>query len=315
MKRDELRDEIYDEMYGVCYSTVSRIIEEALDHRLTEKEIRSIVSKHAFGECISYINDHVIEKKDKKDNQHWQLIAKDGSTGLQHIPSRPLTLLQKRWLKSISLDPRMRLFGEMMDGLEGIEPLFTEEDYLIFDRYRDGDPYSEEWYINNFRTILDAIENGEYLKIRNDQANCPQTEQVILPIYLEYSEKDDKFRVIGEGETGKRTINLARIVSCEKCEKKKGLYSTEPKNRTVEFEVYDKRGALERVLLHFAHFRKQVEKLGKGHYKVTLNYAKDDEKEIVIRMLSFGPMAKVIKPAGFVDLIKSKLLEQKSCEH
>ena len=41
---------------------------------------------------------------------------------------------------------------------------------------------------------------------------------------------------------------------------------------------------------------------------------KEDETEIVIRLLSFGPMLKVVAPGHLVDLIKERLINQKSCE-
>ena len=77
----------------------------------------------------------------------------------------------------------------------------------------------------------------------------------------------------------------------------------------------DKRKSLERVLLHFAHFAKEAEKLDQHLYRITIMYDKEDETELVIRILSFGPMIKVIAPLYFVDLIKQRLLQQKSCEH
>ena len=40
---------------------------------------------------------------------------------------------------------------------------------------------------------------------------------------------------------------------------------------------------------------------------------KEDETEILIRVLSFGPMLRVVKPAAFMHLIKDRLSEQKSC--
>ena len=40
---------------------------------------------------------------------------------------------------------------------------------------------------------------------------------------------------------------------------------------------------------------------------------KDDETEIVIRILSFSQMVKVVEPNSFIDLIKDRLLKQKSC--
>ena len=49
-------------------------------------------------------------------------------------------------------------------------------------------------------------------------------------------------------------------------------------------------------------------------YRVTVWYDPDDETELVIRVLSFGPMIRVIEPESFVNLIKDRLIRQKSCE-
>ena len=70
---------------------------------------------------------------------------------------------------------------------------------------------------------------------------------------------------------------------------------------------------MERVLLHFAHYEKEAEKLDEKHYRISVVYDKDDETEMVIRILSFGPMIKVTAPQHFVELIKQRLIRQKSC--
>ena len=140
---------------------------------------------------------------------------------------------------------------------------------------------------------------------------------VVMPEYLEYSEKDDKFRLIGSGNRYGNTINLGRIVSCKPYNKPFDVNhgrTYQSKLQTVEFELVDKRNALERVLLHFAHFEKEAVKIDEGKYLVKITYDKDDETELVIRILSFGPMIKVLSPQSFVDLIKQRLIDQKSCE-
>ena len=77
--------------------------------------------------------------------------------------------------------------------------------------------------------------------------------------------------------------------------------------------MVDERNALERVLMHFAHFEKQVKKIDERKYQVTLYYDKEDETEILIRILSFGPMLRVVKPVAFINLINGRLSNQKSC--
>ena len=66
-------------------------------------------------------------------------------------------------------------------------------------------------------------------------------------------------------------------------------------------------------MLHFSHFEKEAEKLGEDQYRVSIRYDKNDETEIVIRVLSFGPMVRVIRPESFVNLIKERLEQQISC--
>ena len=75
----------------------------------------------------------------------------------------------------------------------------------------------------------------------------------------------------------------------------------------------DRRNTPERVLMHFAHFEKQAERLADGRYRVTILYDFDDETEMVIRILSFGPTVRVTAPDNFVSLMRERLIKQKSC--
>ena len=300
---------IFSELYSAYYNTVAKILKTAVDHPLQKNELRLIVENTAFGESILNIAP-------APDEERWQLIHADGTTPIRNIPSIPLTDLQKRWLKAVSLDPRLRLFADEFPDIPDVEPLFSQEDFFVFDRYTDGDPYEDETYIKNFRLILDAIRNRYPLSIDTTTRKGNMTRFVVLPEYLEYSEKDDKFRLISSGNRYGSTTNLGRIVSCKPYDKPFDIShdrSCQSKPRTVEFELVNKRNALERVLLHFAHFEKEAEKLEDGKYLVRITYDKDDETELVIRILSFGPMIKVTAPQSFVDLIKDRLIHQKSC--
>ena len=199
---------IFSELYSAYYNAVAEILRLAVDHPLQKSELRNIDEKTAFGESILNIEPSLGEGR-------WQLIRSDGTTPIQHAPSMPLTLLQKQWLKSISLDPRIRLFTDDFPDLADVEPLFTSEDYCIFDCYSDGDPYEDPLYIKNFRLILDSIRNRYPLNIEAANRKGKTTHTILLPEFLEYSEKDDKFRLIGSGNI----INVGRIVSCRRSTK------------------------------------------------------------------------------------------------
>lgn len=301
---------IFHEIYSVYYATVSKILKEALSHPLKKDEMQKIIEQNAFSESILTIEPALREGR-------WQLLKPDGTTILKNKPTMPLTITQKRWLASISQDPRIHLFQDENLKFEDVKPLFTTNDYYIFDQYQDGDNYQDENYIRNFRKILDAIKNQDPLKIETYNHKGKKIILSILPQYLEYSEKDDKFRLIGLGDKLGGTVNLGRIISCEvdkETDKTKLKYKIPPRKRRVIFELIDERSSLERALLHFAHFQKEAERIDEKRYKITIDYDKDDETELVIRVLSFGPMIKVVCPQHFINLIKDRLIKQKSCK-
>ncbi len=298
---------IFSELYSAYYNAVAHVIGEALDHPLSKGEIRKIVENDAFCESAMNVEAAVAEER-------WQVIKSDGTTVLDQKPDMPFTLLQKRWLKAVMQDPRVKLFTDELPDWPDVEPLFTSEDYCVFDKYGDGDDYEGEEYKKIFRRVLDAVRNKYPIKILVDNRWGRTVKKTVMPLYFEYSEKDDKFRVIAAGKRFNSAINLGRIRSCERAtEEYEKPDMPEPVKKQVVLELYDRRNALERVLLHFAHFEKEAEKIGEDRYKVSITYDSDDEIEMVIRILSFGPMVKVLEPESFVNLIRARLREQKSC--
>ncbi len=298
---------IFNEIYSAYYNAVAKIISAVIDGNTDSKALDKIVAENAFGESMFSIIPALKSGK-------WQLVNHDMSTRIKHKPTMPLTLLQKQWLKAISLDPRMRLFDVIFEGLEDTEPLFTQEDYYIYDKYSDGDPYEDQKYIAHFRTILKAMNEGKNLKIEMTSRKGKTVYIRCYPERLEYSEKDDKFRLVTSGCHFVRTINIARITKCNIYNGQTELQSNEPETvyETVTLKVRDERNALERSLMHFAHFEKRVERLD-GYYLLHIKYDIDDEPEMVIRVLSFGPTVEVLESEKFRGLIIDKLKNQKSC--
>ena len=300
---------IFSELYSAYYNTVAAILSRITLGECSEKELQRIVTEHAFGESALTILPALKSEK-------WQLVRSDMTTPLEHKPTMPLTTLQKRWLKAISLDSRVKLFGVEFPTLDGVEPLFTPSDYYVYDKYTDGDPFEDEEYVRQFRVILEAIRQNT--QIRFEMVNRKGNVMFVRcrPIRLEYSEKDDKFRVITAGWRAVTTVNLSRIKHCTPCGHENPL-DNEPREvaqETLILKVTDERNALERVMLHFAHFEKQAEKLGEDHYLVKIKYAHDDDAEMVIRILSFGPRVEVLGPESLKNLVIEKLKKQKSCK-
>ena len=299
---------IFSELYSAYYNAVADLLKKASVHPVSQQDIEQAVKKAAFSE--SYANILPAFR-----NGRWRVLRQDGTTLLDHTPTMPLTLLQKRWLKAISLDPRIRLFEDRMPEFPDVEPLFTPEDVAVFDRYADGDPYADVQYRKHFRLILNALDMKYPLEIEYTSGRGRYAHTVIMPQRLEYSEKDDKFRLIGKEARRIGIINVGRILSMRPYagRMKRKAAAKEPDRSDVVIEVHDERNALERVLMHFAHFEKEAEKIDEQHYRVRIRYDREDETEMVIRVLSFGPLVRVTEPEHFVDLIRDRLVRQKNC--
>lgn len=243
----------------------------------------------------------------------WQLMHSDGTPVVRRAPTLPLTLLEKRWLKAVAADPRAKLFPAALPPLDGIEPLFTGEDYRVYDRYGDGDPYENEDYLWRFRRLLQAIKGGTPVaaSLKNRHGHTVRTR--FVPAGLEYSEKDDKFRVRAADGLS-RQYNLARLLSCEHDTADSPVKADAPRvcHRELVLEICDERNAPERAMLHFAHFEKRAERIDETHYMLHLKYDESDETKIVIRVLSFGPYMKVRSPEGFAVLIRQRLAMQQA---
>ncbi|MBC8576330.1 WYL domain-containing protein [Yanshouia hominis] len=296
---------LFSEVYGSYYNVIAAILSEAVSGELTEKRINDIIREKAFGESVLTIPVSL-------RNGSWPLLTRENTTPLKHIPSMPLTILQKRWLKALLQDPRIRLFSASESGLEDIEPLYGKDVFCFFDRYSDGDPYDDPQYIAHFKTILTAFHEKRKLRIRFIGHRGTLHSWECIPYKLEYSSKDDKFRVLTSSPRSMLTVNIARIKSCELLD----FWTDEeyrpktPVQKTLVLELKDERNALERVMLHFSHLEKETVRLGNGLYRLTLRYDREDETEMLIRVLSFGPVVQVVSPGSFIDKVKERLHKQ-----
>lgn len=299
---------LFSEIYGSYFNVVAKVLEKAVQGNLTEKEINNIVLEKAFGESILNIPNAL-------KNENWKLINSNMETPLNNAPEMPLTLLQKQWLKALLSDPRIMLFNPSAEGLENIEPLYDTNIIKYFDRYSDGDDFKNPEYIHSFQAILESLKRNKKLKMKYTGKRWKRKEFICSPVKLEYSSKDDKFRLKAIAYKKLFTLNLSKIESCEitEFEINDDIKKYENDVETIVLELKDERNSLERVMLHFSHLEKEAERLDDKHYRITLRYDKDDETEILIRILSFGPMIKVISPESFINQLKKRIYKQESC--
>jgi hypothetical protein len=301
---------LFSEVYSVYFNAVAAIITEALDGELTYRRIDEIIRGRAFSESVLAIIPAL-------KNGEWAILDKDYNTPIKRKPTMPLTLLQKRWLKAISADPRIALFDVNLSGLDGIEPLFAPDDFVFFDRYADSDPFADKDYIANFKTIMLAMREKRRLHIEYRNRHDKLMHGRFIPYRLEYSSKDVKFRLETAGDRYAAYINLKRIAKCELIEEydAENLYVPKRREASVRFTLKNDRNALDRVMLHFSDCRKETRRLDNGLYGVELWYEAQDETETLIRILSFGPLLRVTAPYSFISLIKTRISMQETLSH
>lgn len=295
---------IFSEVYGAYYNIMADILKIAVTRPPKKDEIDSIIREKGFAETNLFFNGDLYEDR-------YKLMTRDGKTPLRHSPSMPLTTAQNRWLKAISMDPRFTLFGITIEGLEDVKPLFTPGMVDVFDKYSDGDPYEDPAYREHFAMVLKALREDKSIDLYMVSGKGKKRHHVLTPVRLEYSEKDDKFRAIGQEGRNVLTVNIARILEARlvpqavRIDKAPYLDKQE-----VTLMLYDTRKALDRVLLHFAHFEKEAVHLEGKKYKITLRYFPDDETEILIRLMSFGPLIRVVSPEDLKAELKKRVDRQ-----
>lgn len=215
--------ELFDKIYGCYYHIIRRMLNQAADHPLTRQDMEDICRTLGFQESALAILPKI------KDGT-WPLFQENGLrtyTSRLHTPPcpLPLTSLQKAWLRSLLSDPRIHLFLDETEqaGLEQLladtQPLYNERDFYYFDRYKDGDPYDSPEYREHFHIILTALREHRILLTAYEGKKGRTHTFEVLPYQLQYSSKDDKFRLCclrhSRGRFCRNTLlNLSRIKHC-----------------------------------------------------------------------------------------------------
>ena len=317
---------IFSELYGAYYRTAAKILAK---DEITESTIYNTISEEAFSDSALFIPQKLVSKNGSSD---WGLLESDDGKSfvsvLTHKPRNIITELQKRWLKAQLSDPKFRLFldegtvEKLEKRLENIKPLFRNSVFRSSDVFNDGDPFTDESYIKNFRTILKAISSNEVLDIEFLSGRNERKHGHFLPLKLEYSRKNDKFRVYCAAyhnhHWSNGLINLGRVVSVRST-KYKSEYETDMDEyfsqrkcaEPVTVEVTTERNGVERFMMEFATYEKYTERdLETGVCTVKLWYDKADETELLIRLLSFGPVIEIKSPQSFRKLAADRVQKQ-----
>lgn len=308
---------VFSEVYGTYYNIVAKLLAQAVKGELSLAQLQQLVATEGYG-------DSSLQLLPALQEGTWKLLTPDLHTPLKHKSTLPLTLLQKRWLKTLLQDEKLSLFftdeelARQKQALADITPLYKLEQFVFFDRYIDGDDYKNPRYKENFHQVLQALREKRYVNAsyRSNRGTIIVWTN-LLPISMEYSAKDDKFRLQAMADVKQVTLNVSRIIAAETGDTfaKQALVADYAFNQQkLVMEIEDVRSTMVRALLHFSDLAKETEKLDSTHYRLTVFYDKGDETELLFRVLSFGPMLKVIEPQSFIELIREKLQKQLSAQ-
>lgn len=315
--------ELFSEIYNCYYQVLRHLL--CTQTALTTQQIRNQICGEGFEESMLSIIP-------KLENGTWNLFQREGDLFLSKLTSSfttPVSSLQKSYLKALLSDPRIRLFinQEQLEALHkmlsAVSPLWTQEQFYYYDRFADGDPYENENYRHNFRTLLAAQKNHQYVDIDYNSPNGNRVHHHYVPARLEYSVKNDKFRLLALKNTKNQNmrleiLNISRIQSIHLTEKKlscaidlnaliQNSYYREP----LKLHIINKRNALERAMLHFANYEKNTTKIDANTYECLIYYNQIMETELLIEVMSFGPMLTVIGNDKFLRSLKARLQRQK----
>lgn len=307
--------QIFSELYGAYFRTVARLLAKA---SLTEQEMYRVIGEEAFQDSMLFLP----QKLRPESPESWGLLQRLPDGKLVPVTHREppgfVTLLQKRWLKAKLCDPRMRLFLSdegliaLEEYLKEVKPLFLPDMFRYFDMFADGDRYDSEHYRRVFRTVLEAVHSGEILQVHFISGKGSQLNGEFLPLKLEYSQKNDKFRVyccrMAKGRAVEYgLINLGRVLHVRGTGRKlpseqylQDCFQNRRCKKPVRVEVTGERNGIERFMVEFASFEKRAERdSATGRCTVWIWYDPQDETELLIRLLGFGPVLEILGPPEF----------------
>ena len=316
--------ELFSEVHNCYFQVIKSLIETK--KCISEKELNYRIQNDCFEESILYLLPKLTE-------HGWGFYEKQNGILRSKFSTDfyvPLTGLQRAYIKAILTDDKIRLFlsdeeiAHINTVFADVEPLYQADDFYYYDRFADKDDYQNPDYRKHFQLIMEAIQNHEYLDILYESRLNHRVHHRYLPCRLEYSIKNDRFRLLAVESHLQRNprieiLNLSRIVKIISTDSTvnrlpdinkslKRSYYREP----ARIIIKDRRNALERAMLQFANYEKSTRKIGDDTYECLIYYNQKTETELLIEVLSFGPMIKVVGSEAFLRLIKERLARQKA---
>lgn len=329
---------LFSDIYNCYYQVMKNILNQP--GALSEKDIRSITEQEGFEESPLFIMPKILSGE-------WDFFVHKDNVYISKLQDgfmQPLSQLQKCYISALLLDEKICLFfneeelSRLKEIFSGFSPLWLPDDFYYYDCFSDKDDFSSPAYIHIFQTILSAIKSRNCTSFVYKGKNSTNRHDV-LPCRLEYSIKNGRFRLIAvpvsclgnisaystgdlEDRENSHNIRIETYNLCNICEISplfqytgqmpdinKAIiksYYKEP----VRLLIKNRRNALERTMLQFANYEKNTVKIDDDTYECRIYYSKNVETELLIEVLSFGPLIQVTGNSEFLKQLKMRLQKQ-----
>lgn len=327
--------ELFEEIYGSYFQAVKKILLDAKVHPLTRKEMETDILSVSSLESTLVILPKLLTGAwsplltPEEDGRFSCALGREHTETDGRFLKLPMTKLQKSWIKALLSDPRFRLFfpddslKQLEEAFRDIPALYDPVDFHYFDRYLDGDPYEDSNYREIFQTLLRAMTERRPVYAAYESRKGKTGTWEVLPCRFQYSGKNDRFRLLCVSLNHGRihqfhVMNVGRIQACHisKTPVPKGFdwdisRFVKQAQEPVRIRIHNERNALERCMLRFAHYEKQtVYEPESNTWLCSIYYDPADETELLIELLSFGPVIQILGPEEFLSEVRKRVRRQ-----
>ena len=260
-----------------------------------------------------FIDNNFFIKKHEKDGVKYSPFYKIDHQLDFYKEVLPLSIMEKRWLKTIMTDPKIYLFlseGEvkhlkdlLATDADPVEPL-PMDNIVCYDRYHvirrkteEGKAFSEKEINESYRHIISAILDGINRQVSLNIIYRDNYGEIIKgefdPIVIEYSKRNNSFQgyfllhdysIESKDQSNNISFwvfNFSQIINISVSGNKFRHSEAEKKydefieknTAMVEFEFIDERNLADRILTELSPWRRECIKDG-NHYRIKLHYRK-----------------------------------------
>lgn len=304
---------------GLYKDEIIRLIEnEEYDEKVIGKDFKTFEGM-LLNQYSKEANFNFLEER---EGQYYSILNNEDSIPLKVRFSK----LEKYWFNGMIKEPVVQsLLGK--ETLEKLETALTDvkekgsNKVIEFTNKVQNDfDIDLEKLTKDFYIILEGIINEKPIIYSNvDKNGNEYNNQLAIPIRIEYSLKDDKFRasLYSLEENRSIMVNLHTLKEVKiahnfnsKVKREDVLKKLKEKKYSevpITIELEDIRGAMERCFMSFSSFERNSRTISKNKYEIDIYYYTFEEDEVVRKIMSLGPYVKVKSPGRVREIVIDKI--------